>query len=652
MHQNRIHLATNPSPPMSAAPPLHDQDQVVVRIPCYEPSSHQIELTGEDLCRNTLFIGTVGSGKTTSMNPILRDLIAHQATAPERRIGLLIIDSKMDETVEKVRHWAAAAGRLGDLQVLSPTSDFYYDFLHGVNTFEDLDEAVEKICSAYPFEDHDNRYWLEGRKPLLNAALTIMLVTSEGLDFSEVMRFLNGWLMNAGTPDEPVRQRLEKFATLAEAVLDRVGPCAKNKLDSALSTIRMWSSLDPRTKSNWTSVFTNCLSPLVGANAQGYFLKNNRQRIDLDQIVSEGRIVTFSINAARDPALAQLIGRLIKADFYRAAQSRRIAFSDQGRLVGLVMDEYPLVVTGAEGRYGDVVQLQSLRSKRAFVVAATQGLISLDMIIGTPARQALLINFNNLFLLNSHEPQVDAFAQSHFGFAARSVQASVETEDTSPNSADTMGRRKHRIRASFEDWVCPPGRLSQLEGNQAFVSLTRGRKSLEPLWIIPLYFDGAIAGEAPQTEAAAQAMRVIHQARQTLEATNTLKAEARSSWSEFAVNEDQSPSEPWGGEAEPAVESAPPPQAPPPQAVRVVVTEAELEMLTGPAGILTRFQTSNPEEMFRQANTPEPGEHTLFLTAKGITEVLKLRATNKIERTLLQTLRSWRKKQRTLRTTH
>ena len=42
-----------------------------------------------------------------------------------------------------------------------------------------------------------------------------------------------------------------------------------------------------------------------------------------DQIVSDGKVVVLSINAARDPALAQLIGRLIKADFYRAAQSRR-----------------------------------------------------------------------------------------------------------------------------------------------------------------------------------------------------------------------------------------------------------------------------------------------------------------------------------------
>jgi len=133
-----------------STPAGHDLNDVVVRLRCYEPNSLQLELTGEDLCRNSLFLGTVGSGKTTTMNPLLRDLIFYRASDPQRRIGLLVIDSKMDETVPKIQTWANAAGRQGDLQLLSPSSEYYYDFLADVNSFALIDEVVDKIVSEEP----------------------------------------------------------------------------------------------------------------------------------------------------------------------------------------------------------------------------------------------------------------------------------------------------------------------------------------------------------------------------------------------------------------------------------------------------------------------------------------------------------------------
>jgi hypothetical protein len=471
-----------------------------------------IELTGEDLSRNLLFVGTVGSGKTSTMNPLLHGLIGYRAADRQRRLGLLIIDFKEDETVAKVQQWAREAGREGDLQVLSPGSEFYYDSLAGLESFSGLDEAVDKILSAAPWEDSENGYWRQGRKPLLDAALTILLATTPALDFAEVMRFLRGWLMNPGSPPPQVAKRLSRFQEVVPQVETQATEAERDKLRCALDTIRMWAGLDSRTKSNWTSVFTNCLSPFTSLVAQAYFDSKGRRRVDLDQIVTDGKLVVLSLNASTDPAAASLIGRLIKADFYRAVQSRQIPYADTGRLVGLVMDEYPLVVTGAEGRYGDIVQLQSLRSKRGFVMAAAQGFVNLEMVIGARAREALLVNFNNLFFFNSHEPQIDAFAQGHFGLAPLSAAALLEAEDSGPEGSIATERRWHRFRVRAEDWVCPPGRLSRLEPNQAFVSLAQGRIFLEPVWFEPEYYSSPIGDRAAAAAApnVVDALRRLH----------------------------------------------------------------------------------------------------------------------------------------------
>jgi hypothetical protein len=655
MNQNRFRQeprpAGEPTPIRTPAKPDHDLEEVVARLTCYEPNSHAIEFTGEDLCRNSLFVGTVGSGKTTTMNPLLRDLIRYRAAEPQHRVGLLVIDSKMDDTVPRIGQWAEEAGRQQDLQILSPTSDYYYDFLADLNSFDQLDEVVDKILSATNWVESENGYWRHGRQPLLDAALTILLATSEELEFSQAMRFLRGWLMNPGAPADDIAQRLREFQQLVQEVEARVRDSEVNKLRHACDTINMWKGLDLRTKSNWTSVFTNCLGPFTSVNAQAYMERRNRRRIRLEEIVTEGKIVVLSINAAKDPELARLIGRLIKADFYHAAQSRQSAYADLGRLVGLVMDEYPLVVTGAEGRFGDIVQLQSLRSKRAFVVAATQGLISLDMAIGDRAREALLVNFNNLFLFNSHEEQVDHFARAHFGLAHRCVESSLEVEDSRAGASVTTDRRRSNFHARVEDWVCPLGRLSRLEANQAFVSLAGGRKFIEPLWIQPLYYEVPIA-EAPvsnrQTRSAVDLFRRRRHARakepeQLKDGHGPAGESVPAPIGPESQEEYPPPTEDF---AEPAEASPQPPGTAPLQPPCVItLTQDEFNSLWGQEGIialhLAAFPQDGGEITIFEPNEQTAGEVTVALPQHCLSKLLQRKAANPVEKEFLKHLKAF-----------
>lgn len=500
---NRIHSSSLPNVSTVAwnEARVNDLGQVICSLNCYEPNSQRLELTGEDLCRNTLFVGTVGSGKTTCMNPLLRDVIAYRAQEADAKVGLLVMDSKLDDTAAKIQAWARQVQRENDVIVLSPGGSHYYDFLADLTDFNSLETIVEKIVSSINWEHDGNAYWQHGRKPLLKAALAIVLVNclSQGIspDYPTAIRFIQEWLLVVGRPGSMAENFIKEFQDQVPRVSPLLAPGEQAILNEALAVIRMWQDLDVRTKSNWSSVLTNCLSPFSDMAAQAYFCGQNRKRLVLSDIVESGQIVVLSINAGENPALASLLGRLIKADFYQTLQNRQLAYANAGRLVGLVMDEYPLVVTGTQPRFGDIAQLQTLRSKRAFVVAATQGFTSLDMVVGRAARTALLLNFNNLFLFSSHEAEVDAFAIIHFGHKPGILRASLEWENARENSDIATYRHHRKLKAQVEEWSCPPGALGRLDVGQAYVSLARGRRILEPVWLEPLYFEPPIRPARP-----------------------------------------------------------------------------------------------------------------------------------------------------------
>ena len=431
-----------------------------------------LDFTGADLCQNTMFVGTVGSGKTTSMNTLLQQLINYRSLEPRHKLGLFIYDSKMDETRQKVTAWAKRAGREKDLVVLAPDGDTYYELFQGIDNLIQVEELATKLlaCSKGSTGNSD-AYWQESRRPIMLMGLVLAMCFNK-LHFSTTIKALQSSIVEGNqiaekwAHDELVKLRKDKVLSEVE----------DNLVNQVIATYRMWTNLSSNTKSCHSQIFANNLQPLLSPQASQYFLpKNNtgvaRKPLDIKQVVSEGKIVVVSLNAVRYPELASLLGRLIKADFYDTVQARQLAFHDEGRLTGLILDEYPLVVTGNQGRYGDIQQLQSMRSKRAFVVAATQGFSSLDMVIGSEERDALTLNFNNWLVMKSNESNVRYFISQML-----------------PSLKETR-RFDWDLEEVLDESINP----NNLAVNQAYVSMARQRNYAKPLWLRPTFFDGSIA---------------------------------------------------------------------------------------------------------------------------------------------------------------
>ena len=116
------------------------KDDIVARIGF---NGGAVEISEDVLCKHTIFIGSTGSGKTTSCNVLLRDLIRYNADDKERKIALIIFDFKGDGTLGKIRTWANECGRDTDILDFSPDGKFYYDPLCGFDSLKKLSQFAE-----------------------------------------------------------------------------------------------------------------------------------------------------------------------------------------------------------------------------------------------------------------------------------------------------------------------------------------------------------------------------------------------------------------------------------------------------------------------------------------------------------------------------
>ena len=284
----------------------------------------------------------------------------------------------------------------------SPDGKFYYDPVCGFDSLKKLSQFAESILEVLP-EDGEH-YWQHALRKRITCVLEYVLFKYETPCFED---FLNE-IFNFLSRTNELLYEIGKFELAIEDILSKTHEQRieyenlKRRLERLRGVFLEWQSLDSRTKSNETSTISNLLSAFTNPSVEGLLSKIGRQRLDLEKILEGGKIAVVSFPACVDGFSAAVVAKLLKGGYYRAIQKRQ----NFKRLAGIIMDEYPLLASC--GRFGDGVNLQTIRSKGGFMVAATQGLVSLDMAVGRANREQLMLNFNNRFIFRSEEREVKA----------------------------------------------------------------------------------------------------------------------------------------------------------------------------------------------------------------------------------------------------
>jgi hypothetical protein len=468
-------------------------DEVVVRMPFYEPNSSILTLTVGDLAENVMATGSVGCGKSCGViNRILDGAMRFRANSSQEKIGMLVLDFKGDDTVEKVRALARSAGREEDLVIIDGYSPSRLRFFAAVHEFEQICELVSKIESVEPPDRSDNQYWIQARRQLITSLFTLLLATKSERTFMDTVQGLQGYL----SFDQRNRVWMgEEGKLFIRMTQDETLPENLRVLFQATCTqLESWAQLDPRTASNLLSCVLNLLNPLFETNVMRYLggglAETASDCVNPQCIIDQGKVVVLSISSGQNPRLAALIGSFIKADFYAAVARRNPDPKSRERLVLLVMDEYPLVATGMEPSFGDIPVLQTGRSRRMGVVAATQGLTSLALRLGLPKMQGVMLNFLTQFYMRGNDPLTDLYANRLFGCrTVRKHRRLPPQENTDIPSNLSLGSREPTPPADAVVEICPPGLLSSLQPFQTLIKTNAGIFTPETAWIEPLHIE-------------------------------------------------------------------------------------------------------------------------------------------------------------------
>lgn len=434
-------------------------DHPLIRWPCYEPASYCAELTETDLLQHVLVAGSTGSGKTTLLTAATKQLIGHQA-------GLLLLDAKVDGMVEQVRTDARKFGREHEVMVFGPEGDHGFDLFGGLRTLDDVGRMTRRLMLGIEPLGRDNTYWQQATNGMVGAALALLVMGGKAVTFESAVRFMRRWFFWPETPSE-VGRLTERMKSQSH----------RPAIEAALDQVQMWRALDARTRSNLQSCLMNVLQPLASPAAMRCFDSGNRSGGTPAQAATEGKLCVVSVSALTEPDLARFFFRLAKQEFFDAVQRRQ---GGNHRLCGLVADEFPLVVTAE-----DVEQLGTVRSKRCFVLAATQGLDGITRRLGIVAGRAIINHFNTAVLMRTREAETALFAFLGLGMRTERVKC---PKQTGPRwEAGSLLSPSPTPPEQIEVAVCPIGGLARLAPHQAFILFPDGRRTEYPVWFVPWF---------------------------------------------------------------------------------------------------------------------------------------------------------------------
>ncbi len=477
----------NPSAP-SPRPPLLDETVAVLRTadPCEE-----LPLTGRHLCRNLLAIGGVGSGKTSSIIfPLLRQTIEFQAGDTERKCGLFIIDSKLDGTAERVKQWAKDCGREADIREIGADDGWGYDPFTGVDSFIDIERLTEKMCCCYSDLSAENAYWRETATMILNGVLKVAYVIYRRFDLWPTINLLGDIFNNS--PSDGFRESITRISRIVNSLEDPEEQKVGSMIAAAIRAVEVYFRLDTRTRGILQSILLGIIRPLSSLEVSRYYPRPGLSSVDLREVVDQGRILVIRA-PAHEPGVVETMGRMIKCDLYGLIRSRTHSPGKDDRLFGMFFDEYPLVATGSSPLFGDVQALQTMREKRGFIVAATQGLVSMRNAVGGRIWEALALNFTSKVFLASQEPEVEDFARTVIGTEDQGGPTIGGGKKITPvgernDESNTLLDHETVFSRDVEN-IIQPGDIARLEEHTGYFYLASGMRSAGPVFFVPEFSD-------------------------------------------------------------------------------------------------------------------------------------------------------------------
>jgi hypothetical protein len=360
-----------------------------------------LTLTWNNLRRNVVVFGEIGSGKTWCVLNTLLDGLVASASHPwnNHSCGVLLLDPTGDFR-EKTHSLCRRLGRSADLV--------------------ELDPEKPDVARWNPLDCDDDEFEVSKRFAAVMSALDPEASKGEAFWSSSAEKFLLNALALCRLTNPPEQPpSLEDIYQLAMSPARIRERCARLDLHSADKRVdnclaffsAEWLEYAPELRGSIQAHVTNMLQPFLIPPYDKVFA--GRSSFRLSQIVEEGKIVYFNIPVATREVMARIVCTLAKLEFYNDILKPKNI--EKKRATLFFCDEFQVFFTTMAGR-GDADFFARSRKSNHVNVIACQNRPSLEK--EAPREEVvdnLLGNVGMKIFLRNSERKTNEWASDLFG---------------------------------------------------------------------------------------------------------------------------------------------------------------------------------------------------------------------------------------------
>ena len=472
------------------------------------PAPRWLALPELGLYTGMCVIGAIGSGKTHAiLLPALRQLLAFKAQEEEEKLSGLVLEVKGD-LCRQVRRLLEDCGRPGDYVEISLDGDLRYNPLNNdLDAYAQAFNIASVIVAIWG--KGKEPFWQQSYTDLVRYVIMLHRVRDGYVTLLDVFRTvissgtLESMLVETGrrfTPasfvgvgEQDYREHVDLLASfgfswdvklgqhiaafteeLRTVIVEKTALPATlySRRQGEVSAREAWESVHYWYWEHWKFFRDEIKTSIVQGIAiflslfetdrvvRRVFcppkeLYNGRPSAEdprgqvlppFDELIESGKVVGLNFPAALNPALAKIIGTMMKVDYQRAVLLRVPAMDlhpeRRFRPTVFLCDEYQNFATvGGDNPTGDERFFSLSRQPRCIPLVATQSLSSLKEALPNEGVKTLLQTFRTKVFLSTSDPDTARYASELCGKADRTrVSYTVSESSSNANVGWLSGR--------------------------------------------------------------------------------------------------------------------------------------------------------------------------------------------------------------------
>jgi len=472
------------------------------------PAPTWLSLPERGLYTGICVVGAIGSGKTKAVVlPAMRQLFAYRANDAARRLSGVVLEVKGD-LCRQVRRILQECGRREDYVEVSLEGDIRYNPLYNdADAYAQAFNIASVIIAIWG--KGKEPFWQQSYTDLVRYAIMLHRVRDEYVTMLDIFRtVISSGTMEQMLIETGRRYTEASFIGLSKAEYlryesvfipfrfswhEKQGQYIARRTDeledvllhrtSATASLYTHRSGDPAKRGAWESVHywywehwkffrsetkTSIVQGVAiflslfetDAKVRKVFcppkelyegkpsLSDPRAAVlrPFDELIESGKVVGLNFPAALNPALAKIIGTLMKVDYQRAVLLRIPEMDEHPeryfRPTVFICDEYQNFATvGGDNPSGDERFLSLSRQPRCIPVVATQSISSLKDALPNEGVKTLLQAFRTKVFLTTTDPDTARYAYELCGKADKTrVSYTVSESGSNANVGWLSGR--------------------------------------------------------------------------------------------------------------------------------------------------------------------------------------------------------------------